>query len=48
MVVAFLLAAMNHFLADERDKATAQKRGGGVPAVTLDGRPANLLIAHPE
>ena len=26
---SFLLASMNHFLADERDKARAQKRGGG-------------------
>jgi RNA polymerase sigma-70 factor (ECF subfamily) len=26
---SFLLAAMNHFLADEWDKARAQKRGGG-------------------
>ncbi len=27
----FLLSAMNHFLANEWDKARAQKRGGGVP-----------------
>src|SRR5205814_9823663 len=26
---SFLLASMNHFLADEWDKARAQKRGGG-------------------
>ncbi len=26
---SFLLGAMNHFLADEWDKARAQKRGGG-------------------
>ena len=32
---AFLLTAMNHFLADEWDKARAQKRGGGVPLVPL-------------
>jgi RNA polymerase sigma-70 factor (ECF subfamily) len=32
---SFLLSAMNHFLADEWDKARAQKRGGGVPAVPL-------------
>lgn len=31
----FLLTAMNRFLADEWDKARAQKRGGGVPAVPL-------------
>lgn len=34
-VRSFLLSAMNHFLADEWDKARAQKRGGGVPLVPL-------------
>ena len=33
---SFLLAAMNHFLADEWDKARAQKRGGGKTFVSLD------------
>ncbi|MCW5553113.1 MAG: sigma-70 family RNA polymerase sigma factor [Verrucomicrobiae bacterium] len=32
---SFLLSAMNHFLADEWDKARAQKRGGGMPLVPL-------------
>jgi RNA polymerase sigma-70 factor (ECF subfamily) len=32
---SFLLSAMNHFLADEWDKARAQKRGGGVPLMPL-------------
>jgi RNA polymerase sigma factor (sigma-70 family) len=32
---SFLLSAMNHFLADEWDKARAQKRGGGVKPVPL-------------
>jgi RNA polymerase sigma-70 factor (ECF subfamily) len=32
---SFLLSAMNHFLADEWDKARAQKRGGGVTKVPL-------------
>ena len=31
----FLLSAMNHFLANEWDKARAQKRGGGVPLLSL-------------
>ena len=31
----FLLSAMNHFLANEWDKARAQKRGGGVPLLPL-------------
>jgi RNA polymerase sigma factor (sigma-70 family) len=33
---AFLLAAMKHFLANEWDRAQAQKRGGGRPIGTLD------------
>src|SRR5208337_1115522 len=32
----FLLASLKHFLADERDKARAQKRGGGQRVVSLD------------
>jgi len=32
----FLLAALKHFLADERDKARAQKRGGGQTFISLD------------
>jgi len=32
---SFLLSAMNHFLADEWDKARAQKRGGGAMPVPL-------------
>jgi RNA polymerase sigma-70 factor (ECF subfamily) len=33
---AFLLVALKHFLANEWDKARAQKRGGGVVPVSLD------------
>jgi DNA-directed RNA polymerase specialized sigma24 family protein len=33
---SFLLAALKHYLADERDKARAQKRGGGQAFVSLD------------
>lgn len=32
----FLLAALKHFLSDEWDKATAQKRGGGRRIIPLD------------
>jgi RNA polymerase sigma-70 factor (ECF subfamily) len=32
----FLLAALNHFLSDARDRARAEKRGGGQPVVSLD------------
>ena len=33
---SFLLAAMNHFLSDEWDKARAQKRGGGLTPMPLE------------
>ena len=43
---SFLLGAMNHFLADEWDKARAQKRGGGVAAVPLEITTAETRFAH--
>ncbi|MCI0642705.1 MAG: sigma-70 family RNA polymerase sigma factor [Gemmataceae bacterium] len=33
---AFLLTALKHFLLNERDKAAAQKQGGGRPILSLD------------
>jgi RNA polymerase sigma factor (sigma-70 family) len=33
---AFLLASLKHFLANEWDKTQRQKRGGGVPHLSLD------------
>src|SRR6266851_7694566 len=33
---SFLLAALNHFMADERDCASAVKRGGGKVVISLD------------
>ena len=33
---SFLLAALKHFLSDERDKARAQKRGGGQTLISLN------------
>lgn len=33
---SFLLASVNHFLADEWDRAHRQKRGGGTTAIPLD------------
>jgi len=33
---SFILTTMNHFLATEREKARAQKRGGGAPILSLD------------
>ena len=37
---SFLLAALRHFLADEWDKAMADKRGGRVQTVSLDSQTA--------
>jgi len=33
---SFLVACLRHFLSDQRDRANARKRGGGVRFVTLD------------
>lgn len=33
---AFLLAALKHYLANEWDRASRRKRGGGVPHLSLD------------
>lgn len=33
---SFLLASLNHFLANERERAQAQKRGGGQIPISLD------------
>jgi RNA polymerase sigma-70 factor (ECF subfamily) len=38
---AFLLAALKHFLANERDRSQAQKRGGGAPHLSLDWHTAD-------
>jgi RNA polymerase sigma-70 factor (ECF subfamily) len=38
---AFLLASLKHFLANERDKARAQKRGGGEGQLSLDWQTAD-------
>lgn len=42
---AYLLAAINHFLCDEWDKARAQKRGGG-RVIHLDSAVAESLYAQ--
>jgi RNA polymerase sigma factor (sigma-70 family) len=42
---AYLLAAINHFLADEWDRARAQKRGGG-RVIHLDSAVAEALYAQ--
>ena len=33
---SFLLKSLNNFLSHERDYAAALKRGGGVPAISID------------
>src|SRR5690349_2419673 len=38
---AFLLASLKHFLANEWDRATRQKRGGNTPHLSLDWQDAN-------
>jgi RNA polymerase sigma-70 factor (ECF subfamily) len=37
---SFLLAGLNYFLADAHDHASAQKRGGGQPALSFDAQTA--------
>lgn len=36
---SFLLASLKHFLANERDRAQALKRGGGIPLIAFDAIP---------
>ncbi len=43
---SFLLSAMNHFLADEWDKARAQKRGGGRTPIPLQFDTAETRYGH--
>jgi DNA-directed RNA polymerase specialized sigma24 family protein len=38
---AFLLVALKHFLANERDRARSQKRGGGTAPLSLDWQEAD-------
>jgi RNA polymerase sigma-70 factor (ECF subfamily) len=42
---SYLLAAMNHFLSDEWDKARAQKRGGGC-VIEMDSTVAEAIHAR--
>jgi RNA polymerase sigma-70 factor (ECF subfamily) len=41
---SFLLAALKHFLANQRDRARAQKRGGGQTPLSLDFSDAETSI----
>jgi RNA polymerase sigma-70 factor (ECF subfamily) len=42
---SFLLSALNHFLANEYDRAKAQKRGGGQVPISLDAAAAEGMFA---
>ena len=42
---SFLLASLKHFVADERDKLQAQKRGGGQVIISLDAQSAEDRFA---
>jgi RNA polymerase sigma-70 factor (ECF subfamily) len=45
---SYLLAACNHFLANEHDRAVARKRGGGKPLLSLDAADAeDRYLAEP-
>jgi RNA polymerase sigma factor (sigma-70 family) len=43
---SFLLSVMNHFLADEWDKARALKRGGGMTPLPLEFNTAEARYSH--
>jgi len=43
---SFLLSVMNHFLADEWDKAQALKRGGGMAPLPLEFNTAEARYSH--
>jgi len=43
---AFLLASLKNFLAHEREKAHALKRGGGVSTLSMDGEVAEGRFGH--
>lgn len=43
---SFLLAALKHFLANERDRARARKRGGGQTVLSLDFAVAETRYGH--
>jgi RNA polymerase sigma-70 factor (ECF subfamily) len=43
---SFLLAACQHYLANERERAAAQKRGGGARPVSIDAAAAEARYAR--
>jgi DNA-directed RNA polymerase specialized sigma24 family protein len=43
---SFLLASLRHFVADQRDRANALKRGGGQKPISLDAETAEAFYAQ--
>ena len=43
---SYLLMMLKRFLADQRDRARRQKRGGGVPTISIDGGHTEFLRRH--
>jgi RNA polymerase sigma factor (sigma-70 family) len=43
---SFLMASLRHYLADQRDRANAAKRGGGQKGISINGENAELLYAR--
>jgi RNA polymerase sigma factor (sigma-70 family) len=43
---SFLMASLRHYLADQRDRANAAKRGGGQKAISLNVESAELAYAR--
>lgn len=43
---SFLLAALNHFVSNQRDYERAAKRGGGQPLISLDEQDAEDRFKH--
>ncbi len=42
---SFLLACLKHFLADQRDRARSQRRGGGRTPISLDSGPTEMRLS---
>lgn len=43
---SFLLASLKHYLSNERDRARAQKRGGGQAPISIDAQDAEGRYLH--
>ena len=43
---SYLVMMLKRFLADQRDRAHRQKRGGGVPTISMDGGHTEFFCRH--